>query len=129
MSTSPIKLAKVDATIAKKLAETHGIQGFPTIKFFKNGKASEYNGGRTEPDIVSWANKKSGPSFITVSTAEELQKLQEAHEAFVLGAFKSIDSDAAKSFISMAAGSEDQVQFLDFFNWLTLFLVLRFFRV
>lgn len=88
LSDSPIKLAKVDATVAKKLAETHAVQGFPTIKYFKNGKATEYNGGRTESEIVSWVQKKSGPAYLTVSTEEELMNLQEAHESFVLGKCK-----------------------------------------
>lgn len=31
----PLSLAKVDATAEKKLAEKYGIQGFPTLFFFK----------------------------------------------------------------------------------------------
>jgi protein disulfide-isomerase A1 len=110
LEASPFKLAKVDATIAKKLAETHAIQGFPTIKYFKNGKASEYNGGRTEADIVSWVNKKSGPAFVTVSTAAELDGLQEKHESFVLGSFSSLETEAAKAFIALASESEETVR-------------------
>lgn len=41
---SDIKLAKVDATIETKLAEKYGVQGFPTIKFFKKGNAVDYQG-------------------------------------------------------------------------------------
>ena len=48
---SPMKLAKVDATEEKSLGSKFEIKGFPTIKFFKNGKPTEYNGGRTEPGI------------------------------------------------------------------------------
>jgi protein disulfide-isomerase A1 len=104
-----MKLAKVDATIAKELAQTHGIQGFPTIKFFKNGKATEYNGGRTESEIVSWVNKKSGPAYVTVDSEDALLSLQEVHDAFTLGAFKSLESAAAKSFIELASESEEQI--------------------
>ena len=41
---STVKLAKVDATEESDLAKDHGVKGYPTIKFFKNGKASEYGG-------------------------------------------------------------------------------------
>ena len=44
-----------------------------------------------------------------MSSAEDLAALQETHESFALGAFASLDSASAKSFMSLAAGSEDQV--------------------
>lgn len=101
-----MKLAKVDATEHTGLAKTYEIKGFPTIKYMKNGKVSDYNGGRTESEIVAWVNKKAGPSVLTVSTEEDLLKLQESHEVFTLGVFSSVDSDNAKAFSSFAADDE-----------------------
>lgn len=38
------------------------MSGFPTLKLMKNGKASDYGGGRTADDIVKFVQKKSGPA-------------------------------------------------------------------
>jgi len=106
LADSPAMLAKVDATEQKEVASKHGIKGFPTLKFFKNGKASDYNGGRTAPEIVSWLNKKSGPAAKTITTADELAALQEAQDVFVVGVFDDVTSDDAKAFLTVAGGDD-----------------------
>ena len=49
--------------------------GYPTIKFFKNGVASEYTGGRTANEIEGWVRKASGPASTVVHAVEVAQKL------------------------------------------------------
>jgi protein disulfide-isomerase A1 len=100
------KLAKVDATIATGLAERFEIKGFPTLKYFKGGRAVDYNGGRTASEISSWVKKQSGPPAKTVTSAEEVQSLQEANDVVVVGVFSDLTSAAAKSFLSIAASDE-----------------------
>ena len=36
---------QLDATEEPKIAEQFEVRGYPTLKFFKNGKDTEYNGG------------------------------------------------------------------------------------
>ena len=43
-----VVLAQVDATEENALAEKYGVQGFPTMIWFHDGKESEYDGGRDE---------------------------------------------------------------------------------
>lgn len=41
-----LKLAKVDCTVETNVAGQYGISGYPTLKVFRNGVASDYKGGR-----------------------------------------------------------------------------------
>jgi len=107
---SKIVLAKVDATEQKKIAESHDVRGYPTLKFFKSGKAMEYGGGRTGDTIVSWLEKKTGPPAATLSTEEEAKKFIEDNKVAVIGFFKDQDSAEAKNFLEVA-GVMDDVKF------------------
>lgn len=52
----------MDCDAHKDLAGEYGVSGFPTLKLFKEGKPSDYSGGRTGDDIVKYVLKKSGPA-------------------------------------------------------------------
>ena len=40
-------MPQVDATVHSELAQDFGVQGYPTLKWFKDGTPVEYDGGRT----------------------------------------------------------------------------------
>ena len=52
-----IKLAKVDCTAETELCAENDIKGYPTLKLFKDGNVSEYNGGRKADLIVNYMIK------------------------------------------------------------------------
>lgn len=87
-SGSEIKLASVDATLEQDLAKRFDVKGYPTLKFFSEGATIEYNGGRTQDDIVSWLKKKTGPVAEELKSVSDLNKLKESGEVVVIGAFK-----------------------------------------
>merc|ERR1712102_216601 len=104
---SPIKLAKVDATEEPSLAEKFEVRGYPTLKFFKNGKPMEYGGGRTADTIVSWVEKKTGPPAKALANAEEVTAFTEGKNVAVVGCFKDETTDAAKAFLAVASNMDD----------------------
>jgi protein disulfide-isomerase A1 len=71
-SGSPVKLAKIDATVESSLGERFGVRGYPTLKFFRSGSPVEYDGGRTSSDIITWVTKKSGPPSKHLTSADEV---------------------------------------------------------
>jgi len=108
-----IKLAKVDATVESDLAGKYEVRGYPTLKWFRSGKPTDYNGGRTSSDIVQWVQKKSGPPSKELASAADVDAFVEG-KAAVVGTFKSRDSAAYKSFIETAKdGDLDDFQFAD----------------
>lgn len=85
---SEIKLASVDATVDRELAQKFEVRGYPTLKFFKEGVAVEYKGGRSQTEIISWLKKRTGPPADEVKTVEELNKLKDSDEVVVVGVFQ-----------------------------------------
>ncbi|KAH6943608.1 hypothetical protein HPB50_024795 [Hyalomma asiaticum] len=99
---SDIKLAKVDATVESQLAEQHDVHGYPTLKFFRDGKPLEYKGGRTAEEMIRWLKKKTGPSAQSLTTVDEAKAFVDSAEVTVVGFFKDQTSEEAKQFLQAA---------------------------
>merc|ERR1712027_170291 len=104
---SKIVLAKLDATEEGAVAEKFEVRGYPTLKFFRNGKATEYGGGRTADTIVSWLEKKTGPPALAVASVEEATAFVAGKDVAVIGVFADQTTDAAKAFLAAAANIDD----------------------
>lgn len=104
-------LAKVDATVEKSLGERFGVKGYPTLKFFMNGSPVDFNGGRTEDEIVNWVNKKSGSAVRELTEQSAVEKFTNDHEVSIVF-FGAKDSAAFKVFEKVAQGVDDVV-----FGW------------
>ena len=64
-------LAKVDATVEKKLSKKFEITGFPVLKLFIQGKPIEYNGERNHEDLIKWIRKKTNGKALEELNYEE----------------------------------------------------------
>jgi len=70
-----IKLAKVDCVDQADLCQAQGVQGYPTLKVFRNGTPSDYGGNRKADGIISYMLKQSLPAVaeVTVDNFEEIK--------------------------------------------------------
>jgi len=101
-----VALAKVDATEEKESGTRFGVRGYPTLKWFVNGKDSEYNGGRTAAEIVQWIKKKTGAPTKVLAASEDVESFKDGAEVVAVG-FLNADSDEFKAFESAARASEE----------------------
>jgi len=96
------KLVMVDATIEDSLGTKYAVQGYPTIKLFMDGEPSDYEGGRTAPEIVSYVLKISGPAVRDLADAAALEALREQEKSALVGFFASADDKDAQAFAKLA---------------------------
>ncbi|XP_014215724.1 protein disulfide-isomerase [Copidosoma floridanum] len=111
-NNSPIKLAKIDATVESSVAEPHNVRGYPTLKFYRKNKEPkfiDYSGGRQAQEIINWLNKKTGPPAKEITSVDEAKKMIEEHQVVVIGFFKDAASENAKVFLNVAGAVDDNV--------------------
>ncbi|XP_060103743.1 protein disulfide-isomerase A4 [Heteronotia binoei] len=59
----PIPVAKIDATAASAVSSRFDVGGYPTIKILKKGQPVDYDGSRTEAEIVAKVKEVSQPDW------------------------------------------------------------------
>uniref|UniRef100_A0A8C1XVZ5 Protein disulfide-isomerase A3 n=1 Tax=Cyprinus carpio TaxID=7962 RepID=A0A8C1XVZ5_CYPCA len=77
-----LPLAKVDCTVNSETCERFGVNGYPTLKIFRNGdEAGSYDGPRTADGIVSYMKKQAGPSSVSLLSEADLDSFVDSYEA------------------------------------------------
>ncbi|XP_074624650.1 protein disulfide-isomerase A4-like [Acropora palmata] len=89
----PILLAKVDATVESELAQQYDVQGYPTMKVFRKGKASEYKGKRDQHGIASYMREQVGPSSKILTSLKALTDFMKERDDEVIVGFFENESD------------------------------------
>ncbi|KAG1907137.1 thioredoxin-like protein [Suillus fuscotomentosus] len=105
-----IKLAKVDCVDQADLCQSHGVQGYPTLKVFRNGEPTEYSGPRKADGIISYMLKQNLPAVSDV-TASNLAEFQNADKLVVLAYVSSTTKAPAPEFSATAEKLRDEYLF------------------
>jgi len=107
----PVKLAKVDATVESDLGSRFGVTGYPTIKFFRRGVPSSYDGPRDSAGIVRYIKANSGPSSKPLENTEAVTAFTESNDGVAIVYFGSPDSTLFASFNQVANQHRNDFRF------------------
>jgi len=66
-------LAKVDCTAEKDICSKYGVQGYPTIKWFTGGEASDYSSGRNADAIEKFVKSRMRPAVSVLDTLDAVK--------------------------------------------------------
>ncbi|KAF9567323.1 protein disulfide isomerase [Agrocybe pediades] len=105
-----IKLAKVDCVDEAELCQSKGVQGYPTLKVYRNGEPTDYNGPRKADGIISYMVKQSLPAVSEV-TADNLEEFQKADKIVAIAYLSSPTDVPAAEFSATAEAHRDDYLF------------------
>lgn len=107
-----LPLAKVDADDEKNrpLAQRFEIRGFPTLKLFRNGVPSDYQGERSSAALVSFMRKQAAPVVTEVKEAD-LESFSQSDKVVIVGFLPSLEGEQFAKFKSVAEKLRDKFVF------------------
>ncbi|KAF8554972.1 thioredoxin-like protein [Imleria badia] len=65
-----LNVAEVDCELHKALCTSQGVTGFPMMFYYAHGSKTEYTGGRSYDQLVSFADKASNPTMQVIDAPE-----------------------------------------------------------
>ncbi|KAK0417508.1 hypothetical protein QR680_013052 [Steinernema hermaphroditum] len=105
---SKIILAKVDATVEKKLGDQYGVSGYPTLKILRKGRRFDYGGPREAAGIVKYILEQAKPSAQELNSVKQVQRLQSRDDIAVVGFFASEESPLFEAFSDAAEMTREE---------------------
>jgi protein disulfide-isomerase A1 len=113
-------LAKLDADEEenKALASLYGVQGFPTLKIFREGGENVmfYNGPRDADGIVSSLKQMVAPPSKLLSSLEQANSIVRENPLTVVAVFKDPESKEYKEFLNVADELRSEYNFTHTFD-------------
>nr|CAG4643858.1 EOG090X0438 [Lepidurus arcticus] len=108
----PVYLVKVDCTEdGKAVCGRFSVQGYPTLKIFRNGEMSaEYNGPRDANGIIKYMRAQVGPAAKELTNEQSHEKFLDAAEVGVVGYFAA-DSPLKTAFMKLADKLRESIRF------------------
>jgi len=116
-----VVVADVDCTVHQDLCGEHGVQGYPTIKYYLGGNAEDYEGGRdadslkkfVEETLMSSAcdsNNKESCDPADLVELENAMALSADERAKIIADGKEAMADAQKAHEKLVEGLQAQFE-------------------
>ncbi|XP_030067941.1 protein disulfide-isomerase A2 [Microcaecilia unicolor] len=105
-----LRLAKVDGQEERDLLEEFNVNGYPTLKFFRDGNRTNpiaYTGRSDSGGIVKWMQRQIGPSAILLEEEVRAELLINSQELIAIGFFKDLTDPDVKVFYEIARNTMD----------------------
>lgn len=77
------------------------------MKFFASGNDVEYNGGRTEKEIINWVTKRTGTVTTTLNTIDEVNEFKDKEDVVLIYFGESENDTEFGVFKTVAMGNDD----------------------
>jgi protein disulfide-isomerase A1 len=107
-----IRLVKVDCTEEQDLCQTHGVEGYPTLKVFRGlDNVSAYKGQRKAAAITSYMIKQSLPAVSKLASKEAIEEFKKADKVVVVAYVDESDKASAETFSKVADKLRDNYPF------------------
>ena len=110
-----IRLAKVDGTREKELADQFGVGGWPTLKMFRKGRVYDYNGPREKENIIAYMKEQFKPPSEEKKHMLGVTNNMDRLEITVVGFFKE-KSDLYDEFLVAANEMRGTFKFMHTFD-------------
>lgn len=105
-----IKLAKVNCVDEADFCQSNGVQGYPTLRIYRNGEHTDYNGPRKADGIISYMIKQSLPAVSEV-TKENFDEFKKADKLVAVAFLPSSTDSPAPEFSATANKHRDDYLF------------------
>jgi protein disulfide-isomerase A1 len=110
LKNKSIKLMKVDCVDQADLCQQKGITGYPTLKVYRKGEATDYTGPRQTDGIISYMTKQALPAVSEV-TADKHEEFTKADKIVAVAYLASPTDAPAAEFSSVANTHRDDFLF------------------
>lgn len=91
-----VKFAEVDVTEESELGSEFEIRGFPTLKYFSKGEVFDYEGGRSEQDLLNYIELMTTDPIVTVQSVDEARQLKKGSNVAIIAKVKPESANKEK---------------------------------